>query len=148
MRQACVKNPSNKTKQNTLKLTNQKKTKKIKKTKKNFFFCAGKFEDLAASGGSTLLLSFKMNTFAYQRLYPFSVLAPPQTNLDWLELPWGGPYPEEEEDFPIALCGSWECPGNCNICVAAEEAMQRIFLPIQGPVNRDGIPLGFLLVTP
>jgi hypothetical protein len=87
-----------------------------------------------------------MNTFAYQRLYPheFPVAAP--TNLDWLELEWGGPYREEEDDFPVALCGEWGCPGDCSICVVAEEAMQRIFLPIQGPVNRDGVPLGFLLV--
>jgi hypothetical protein len=96
-----------------------------------------------------------MNTFAYQKLYPSAVplrwpgtATEPQTNLDWMELPWGGPYPEEEDDFPPALCGEWSCPGDCYVCVVAEEAMQRIFLPIQGPVNKDGIPLGFLLMTP
>ncbi len=89
-----------------------------------------------------------MNTFAYQKLYPSAVPVAAQTNLDWMELPWGGPYPEEEDDFPPALCGEWGCPGNCDICVEAEAAMQRIFVPIQGPVNRDGIPLGFLLMSP
>jgi hypothetical protein len=45
--------------------------------------------------------------------------APPQ--LDWLEMTWTGGYDEEE----------W----------------QTVFLPIYGPVNQDGVTLGFLLVT-
>ncbi len=88
-----------------------------------------------------------MNTFAYQRLYPheFPVAAP--TNLDWLELEWGGPYREEEDDFPVALCGSWECPGGCETCMQLETLQHARWLPILGPVNRDGVPLGFLLVV-
>ncbi len=87
-----------------------------------------------------------MNTFSYQAFYPCPQV---QTNLDWMELSWGGPYPDsqEEEDFPPALCGESGCPGDCYICVEAEAAIHRISLPIQGPVNRDGVPLGFLLVT-
>ena len=88
-----------------------------------------------------------MNTFAYQILYPSDVPMPAPTNLDWLELPWGGPYSEEEEDFPIAICGESSCPGDCSICVACEQMLQRLWVPIQGPVNRNGVPLGFLLVT-
>jgi hypothetical protein len=89
--------------------------------------------------------SFKVNIFAYPD--PFAVPMAAQTNLDWLEIPWGGPYEEEEEDLPIALCGECSCPGNCYICVVAEAAIQRVFLPIEGPVNRDGILLGYLIVA-
>ncbi len=65
--------------------------------------------------------------------------------MDWLDMPWGGPY--EEEDLPIALCGSWECPGHCDACLRAELALQGlVMLPLYGPVNQDGIPLGFLIV--
>ena len=90
-----------------------------------------------------------MNTFAHQILYPLSVPLPAQPPLDWLDLEWGGPYNEDddEEEYSPAHCGSWGCPGDCYICVACERMHQRIFLPIQGPVNRDGVPLGFLLVT-
>jgi hypothetical protein len=90
-----------------------------------------------------------MNTFSYQRLYPLSVPLPAQPPLDWLELEWGGPYnedDEEEEDMPPARCGEWGCPGDCYICVACEQMLQRLWVPIQGPVNRDGISLGFLLL--
>ena len=88
-----------------------------------------------------------MNTLSYQTFF-HAAPAPPQTNLDWLELPWGGPYREEEEDVPIALCGSWDCSGDCEACFDAELKLRGVTLvPIQGPVNRDGIPLGFLLVT-
>jgi hypothetical protein len=66
---------------------------------------------------------------------------------DWLESTWGGPYPEDDEEFPSAVCGEWSCPGDCFICVIATEAVKRIFLPIFGPVNKDEIPLGFLIVT-
>jgi hypothetical protein len=88
-----------------------------------------------------------MNTFSYQRLYPEPFMLPAQTNLDWMELSWGGPYSEEEEDSPIAICGESSCPGDCYICVKAEAAMRRIFLPIQGPLNRDGISLGYLILS-
>ena len=89
-----------------------------------------------------------MNTFAYQLLYPSAFPMPAQTNLDWMELPWGGPYPEEEGDGPIALCGSWDCSGQCDDCIRAELKLRGVTLvPIQGPVNRDGIPLGFLLMA-
>jgi hypothetical protein len=64
---------------------------------------------------------------------------------DWITMEWSGGY--DEEEFPPALCGEWSCPGDCYICVAAEEAVRRIFLPIYGPLNRDGIPLGYLVVT-
>jgi hypothetical protein len=116
-----------------------------KKKEKTFL---GKFEGGRLSVTSTLPVSFKMNTFAYQVLYPSAVPMALQTNLDWMELPWGGPYGEDEEDIPIALCGECSCPGNCDICVVAEMAIQRVFLPIQGPVNRDGVPLGYLLMSP
>ncbi len=96
-------------------------------------------------------LLFKMNTSSYQVFYPSSSgrcsCAQCTAQLDWLDLPWGGPYPdEEEEDLPIALCGEWGCSGDCFICVEAEAAIQRIFLPIYGPVNRDGAALGYLVV--
>ena len=88
-----------------------------------------------------------MNTFAYQVLHPSEFPMPAPTNLDWLELPWGGPYPEEEGDYPIALCGSWDCSGDCDACFLAELKLRGItMVAIQGPVNRDGIPLGYLLV--
>ncbi len=85
-----------------------------------------------------------MNTFSYQVLYPSAPLHPP-SEVDWLDCAWGGPY--YDDDLPEALCGSWSCPGDCTICCAAEQAMRRIFLPIQGPVNRDGIPLGYLILA-
>lgn len=55
---------------------------------------------------------------------------------------------EYEEDFPVALCGSWDCSGGCNVCYSIELfGWQNILLlPIFGPVNRDGTPLGYLAV--
>lgn len=85
-----------------------------------------------------------MNTFSHQVLYELSP-APPF--VDWLDCEWGGPYDDDEEEFPPAVCGSWGCAGDCYICVACEGMLKRILIPIQGPVNRDGIPLGFLLIT-
>lgn len=68
--------------------------------------------------------------------------------IDWLDCEWSGPFDdEEEEEFPTAICGEWSCPGDCHICVTVSAAMKRIFLPIYGPVNKDGVPMGFLLVS-
>jgi hypothetical protein len=55
---------------------------------------------------------------------------------------------EYEEDFPVALCGSWDCPGGCDVCWQIECSGLKglVFLPLFGPLNRDGTPLGFLLV--
>jgi hypothetical protein len=46
--------------------------------------------------------------------------------IDWLDVPWTGGYDEEEE-----FC-------DCELC-------QHIFLPLYGPLNKDGEPLGFLI---
>jgi hypothetical protein len=43
------------------------------------------------------------------------------SQIDWLTEPWGGPYYEEDEDDTL------------------------VFLPIYGPVNCDGAPLGCVL---
>lgn len=40
--------------------------------------------------------------------------------VDWLDCEWGGPYGDEEAE-------EWVC------------------LPIYGPLNKDGFPLGFVL---
>lgn len=122
-----------------LRVLGKKNTEPTNKKKKIF-----KFEALQAPFTCTLLHSFKMNTFAYQVLYPSPQV---QTNLDWMELPWSGFYEEEEDDFFLALCGNGLCPGDCSTCVSAQQSINRIFLPIQGPVNKDGAPLGFLLLT-
>ncbi len=45
-----------------------------------------------------------------------------QEPVDWIDCPWGGPYDEEEEEDYIVL-------------------------PVQGPVNKDGASLGFLVIT-
>lgn len=92
-----------------------------------------------------------MNTFSYVALNPFfggpCSCTDCNPHLDWLDLPWGGPYQEQEEDGPIALCGSWDCSGDCDDCIRAELKLRgMVLLPIQGPVNRDGTTLGFLLV--
>jgi hypothetical protein len=60
-----------------------------------------------------------MNTFSYQLLYPDPITQEP---LDWLDYTWGGPFPEDDDEEELLL------------------------LPIYGPVNRDGLPLGFLYV--
>lgn len=65
---------------------------------------------------------------------------------DWITMEWSGGG-DDEEEFAPAVCGEWSCPGDCSICVIAEAAVRRIFLPIYGPLNRDGIPLGFLILT-
>lgn len=86
-----------------------------------------------------------MNTFSYQSYYPSHSF---QHDMDWLTCDWGGPYfDDDEEDYPTAVCGEASCPGNCYICMACEQMRANLFVPIQGPVNRDGVPLGFLLVT-
>ncbi len=61
---------------------------------------------------------------------------------DWLDVEWTGGADEEE----LTLCGLQWCE-DCSICTAARAAIKRIFLPIYGPVNEDGVPLGFLLVS-
>ncbi len=89
-----------------------------------------------------------MNTFAYQVIYPCLLPQTAPTEPDWLDMEWGGPYPEEEGDAPIALCGSWDCSGDCDACFRAELKLRGItMVAIQGPINRDGIPLGFLLMA-
>lgn len=94
-----------------------------------------------------LSLFQKMNTFAYQRFYPSAAaVAVAEPEIDWLTCSWGGPYLNEEGDEAPAPCGSWACPGNCSICIIAEKIQQSLYLPVYGPVNRDGISLGFLLV--
>jgi hypothetical protein len=128
-------------------LNANQETEQTKKKRKKFFSWCDKFEGERHYVTCTLPCSFKMNTFAYQILYPSDVPMPAPTNLDWMELPWGGPYSDEEEDFPIAICGESSCPGDCSICVKAEAAMRRIFLPIQGPLNKDGISLGYLILS-
>ena len=95
---------------------------------------------------STHPLFFKMNTFAEQILFPRDYYIPRTSPPDWMEMEWSG-LRDEDEDIAPALCGEWSCPGNCDICVTAEAAIHRIFLPIYGPVNRDGTPLGYLIVT-
>lgn len=86
-----------------------------------------------------------MNTFSYQTLY---APAPVQPEVDWLDCEWGGPYTDDDEEvYPTSVCGEASCPGDCYVCVTVTRAMKRIFVPIQGPVNRDGMPLGFLLIT-
>jgi len=65
---------------------------------------------------------------------------------DWITMEWSG-LSQDDEFEGQAVCGSWGCPGDCYICVACEEMHKRIFLPIYGPMNQDGQPLGFLLVT-
>jgi hypothetical protein len=71
------------------------------------------------------------------------------TDIDWLDCECSCLFgdEEEEEEYPIAICGYWSCPGDCEVCVAVAKAMKRMFLPIYGPVNKDGEPMGFLLVT-
>ena len=67
---------------------------------------------------------------------------------DWLDCEWGGPYSDDEEDpYPTAVCGEASCPGDCYICYVCEQMDKTLWLPIQGPVNKDGVPLGYLLVT-
>lgn len=53
-----------------------------------------------------------------------------------------------EDDYPVALCGSWECLGGCDVCWSIERSgwANVVFLPLFGPVNRDGTPLGYLVV--
>jgi hypothetical protein len=88
-----------------------------------------------------------MNSFSYQLIYPCHFPSYAPRELDWLEMDWGGPYDEDDEEDDLALCGNGLCPGDCYVCVMAEAAVKRISVPIQGPVNKDGIPLGFLLIT-
>lgn len=67
--------------------------------------------------------------------------------VDWLDCEWSGPFSDEEEEDYISVCGEASCAGDCYICYVCEQMKQRLFLPIYGPVNKDGVPLGFLLVT-
>lgn len=69
------------------------------------------------------------------------------TDIDWLTCEWSG-LSAYEEDLPVALCGSWDCPGGCSTCWRIEQSgyADFLFLPILGPVNRDGTPLGYLPV--
>jgi hypothetical protein len=108
----------------------------------------GKVERFLVVLVSTHPLFFKkMNTFSEQILFPRDYYIPRTSPLDWMEMEWSGLGAEDEDDIAPALCGEWSCPGNCDICVTAEVAIHRIFLPIYGPVNRDGVPLGFLIVS-
>jgi len=85
-----------------------------------------------------------MNTFSYQVFYPSARV---DADTDWLTCSWGGPYTDEEDDEAPAACGYWSCPGDCSVCIVCEVMHNRLFLPIYGPVNKDGAPLGFLIVT-
>lgn len=69
------------------------------------------------------------------------------TDIDWLTCEWSG-LSEYEEDFPVALCGSWDCNGGCEVCWCLEHSGLEhvLFLPIFGPVNCDFTPLGYLVV--
>lgn len=68
--------------------------------------------------------------------------------VDWLDCEWSGCFSEEEEEeYSTALCGSWTCPGDCHVCVTVSAVMKQTFLPIYGPVNKDGVPMGYLLIT-
>jgi len=59
-----------------------------------------------------------------------ATLYPPM--VDWIDCKWGGPFDDdEEEEFP---CNCWR------------EDQKHIFLPVFGPVNKDGVSLGYLLV--
>ena len=49
---------------------------------------------------------------------------------DWIDCAWGGPYEDDEEDEDDYA-----------------PATEHMRLPIYGPVNQDGVPLGFLLVA-
>lgn len=84
-----------------------------------------------------------MNTLSYQTFSPYAFAV--EEKIDWLTCAWGGPY---DDDLPETLCGVWSCPGNCDSCLAIEAEMQQLSLPIQGPLNKDGVPLGYLLVSP
>jgi hypothetical protein len=54
--------------------------------------------------------------------------------VDWIDCKWGGPFDDdEEEEFPSGPCCS-------------NDLQKHIFLPVFGPVNKDGVPLGYLLV--
>lgn len=68
--------------------------------------------------------------------------------IDWLTCDCSFVNQEYEEDFPVALCGSWDCPGGCEVCWLLENLgpAHVLFLPILGPVNRDRTPLGYLAV--
>jgi hypothetical protein len=54
-------------------------------------------------------------------------------DFDWITMEWSGLSDDDEEE--------WSCFGDGYICV------KRVWLPVQGPVHRDGVPLGYLLVT-
>ena len=62
-----------------------------------------------------------MNTFSLQTLYPAACYSPREETQDWLDMDWGGPYPEDD---PV-----------------------EIVLPIYGPLNKDGISLGYIVIT-
>lgn len=83
-----------------------------------------------------------MNTFSFQTLYS-SAFQPQEAYTDWLDCPWGGPYEDEMDQVPE--CGDWTCEG-CVVCVKNLQTTHYIVLPLYGPVNRDGMLLGYLIL--
>jgi hypothetical protein len=65
---------------------------------------------------------------------------------DWMLLRCSVCDDDPEEDYELSPCGLSFCEG-CYICSVCESMHQRLWLPIYGPVNRDGAPLGFLLLA-
>ena len=57
--------------------------------------------------------------------------------IDWLDCAWSGPFDDEDEEIAC-------CAGDCYFCNALAEMFT---LPIYGPINKDGVSLGFLLVS-
>lgn len=98
----------------------------------------GKVERLLECIVSTHPLFFKMNTFAEQILFPHDYYIPRTSPLDWMEMEWSG-CADDEDDFAHEVCTN-----NCSLCAVAAA---RVWRAIQGPVNRDCIPLGYLLVA-
>lgn len=70
-------------------------------------------------------------------------MKPQQSSIDWLDCAWGGPYEDELDQIPD--CGDWSCEG-CVVCIKAIEPTEYLILPIYGPVNRDGMSLGYLVI--
>jgi hypothetical protein len=111
-------------------LNAKQKTDKTPKPKEKSFFGLGKVERLEVSEVCTLLPLYQRMT----SLYDYAA-----KDYDWITMEWGG-FSEEEEEFAPALYQEWSC-------VTAEAAVKRIFLPLYGPVNRDGVPLGYVIIT-
>jgi hypothetical protein len=66
--------------------------------------------------------------------------------IDWLTCDCSIVHPEDEEEEGPA-CGNWGCAGDCYICSACQQMLENLFLPIYGPVTKDGASMGFLLVS-